>query len=265
MPVQIADDCYCPACGTSFKTAQGTKSHLSQSRRCAWYRKGKNPEESDPNQPGPSSRSTPDTANPSDILSDEEEQVVEVHPTAGKVIRMSDDLYAKWAHSFGLEPDRDGDIVMGGLDSPNGFAPFASELDWRIAQWVVKDGPGHKAFDRLLDIPGVTCQVADELGLSYSNIRGLHKIIDEIPERAVWTSKSLSFPDRPDEKYIIRYRNPLDAIQSLLGNPAHAKDIVYAPKRIFSSKKKDNRVYNEMWTGKWWAAVQSSLRQTKLS
>lgn len=206
MPVQIADDCYCPACGTSFKTAQGTKSHLSQSRRCAWYRKGKNPEgirrtmrtptpppldefpgdviitpdlpvfeaveqweeelfrfipaDSDPNQPGPSSRSArassaADTANPGDILSDEEEQVVEVHPTAGKVIRMSDDLYAKWAHSFGLEPDRDGDIAMGGSDSPNGFAPFASELDWRIAQWVVKDGPGHKAFDRLLDIPGV--------------------------------------------------------------------------------------------------------------
>ncbi|KAJ7864143.1 hypothetical protein B0H14DRAFT_2174243, partial [Mycena olivaceomarginata] len=166
--------------------------------------------------PGPAELTA---AKPAEILSDEEdEQVVEVHPTAGKVIRMSDDLYAKWAHSFGLEPDRDGDIHMGGPDAPNGFAPFASELDWSIAQWVVKDGPGHKAFDRLLDIPGV----CEKLGLSYSNIRGLHKIIDEIPERAVWTSKSLSFPDRPDEKYIIRYRSPLDAIRSLLGNPAHA-------------------------------------------
>lgn len=47
----------------------------------------------------------------------------------------------------GLSPDRDGDIVMGGRDAANSFPPFASELDWRIVQWVVKDGPGHKAFD----------------------------------------------------------------------------------------------------------------------
>ncbi|KAJ7743424.1 hypothetical protein B0H14DRAFT_2308748, partial [Mycena olivaceomarginata] len=88
------------------------------------------------------------------------------------------------------------------------FAPFASELDWMIAEWVIKDGPGHKAFDRLLDIPGVR----QKLGLSYSNIRGLHKIIDQIPERAVWTSKSLSFPDRPDEKYIVRWLTRLPGL-----------------------------------------------------
>ena len=35
------------------------------------------------------------------------------------------------------------------------FHPFHSELDWNIAQWVVKDGPGNNAFDRLLKIPGV--------------------------------------------------------------------------------------------------------------
>lgn len=35
------------------------------------------------------------------------------------------------------------------------FAPFVSELDWQIAQWAVKDGPGHNAFNRLLEIPGV--------------------------------------------------------------------------------------------------------------
>ncbi|KAJ7778044.1 hypothetical protein DFH07DRAFT_1036563, partial [Mycena maculata] len=99
-----------------------------------------------------------------------------------------------------------------------------------------------------------------KLGLSYSNIRGLHQIVDSIPERAgEWTSKTLSFPDRPDEKYLIRYRDPLTAIQTLLGNPAHAKDIVYVPKKVFSDSKRDNRVYNEMWTGKWWSGVQTKL------
>ncbi|KAJ7757871.1 hypothetical protein B0H14DRAFT_3598556 [Mycena olivaceomarginata] len=68
----------------------------------------------------------------------------------------------------------------------------------------------------------------------------------------MWTSRALSFPDRPAEKYLIRYRDPLAAIRALLGNPAHAKDIVYIPTR-------KNRVYNEMWTGKWWTGIQTKL------
>lgn len=105
----------------------------------------------------------------------------------------------------------------------------------------------------------ILCQVREKLGLSYSNIRGLHQIVDSIPDRAgAWTSKTLSFPDRPNEKYLIRYRDPLTAIQTLLGNPAHAKDIVYIPKKVFSDSARDNRVYHEMWTGKWWAGVQVS-------
>ncbi|KAF8874329.1 hypothetical protein CPB84DRAFT_1690242 [Gymnopilus junonius] len=35
------------------------------------------------------------------------------------------------------------------------FMPFSSELDWRFAEWAVKDGPGQNAIDRLLAIPGV--------------------------------------------------------------------------------------------------------------
>ncbi|KAJ7939775.1 hypothetical protein B0H13DRAFT_2497549 [Mycena leptocephala] len=177
-----------------------------------------------PNEPGPSS--APQLTGQSRYLSDEDDsRVIDSHPTAGQVIRMNDNLHAKWQHSFGLALDPDGDVEMHGPDSPNIFAPFASKLDWQIAEWVIKDGPGHKAFDRLLRIPGVR----EKLGLS-------------IPDRAMgWTSKSLSFPDRPNEKYIIRYRDPLAAIQSLLGNPAHAKDIVYVPKKVFSDEKRNNQ------------------------
>ncbi|KAJ7778043.1 hypothetical protein DFH07DRAFT_1036562, partial [Mycena maculata] len=107
----------------------------------------------DPNLPGPSSFPQR-SRHPVD---EDNSRVVDSHPTAGKVIRMNDNLHAKWKRSFGLMtvPDADGDIEMGAVDSVNGFAPFAYELDWRIAEWVIKDGPGHKAFDRLLNIPGV--------------------------------------------------------------------------------------------------------------
>lgn len=96
----------------------------------------------------------------------------------------------------------------------------------------------------------------EKLGLSYHNIRGMHKLVDSIPERAEWHSRHLSFKDRPDDKHLIQFRNPLDAIRSLWGDPAHAKNLVYAPRKIFSDANRRNRIYTEMWTGKWWHAIQ---------
>lgn len=36
------------------------------------------------------------------------------------------------------------------------WAPFESETDWQIASWFVKEGIGHGAVDRLLEIPKVS-------------------------------------------------------------------------------------------------------------
>jgi len=101
--------------------------------------------------------------------------------------------------------------------------------------------------------------VKEKLGLSYHNTRGLHKTVDSIPARAQWKSKTLSFFDKPEHKHMIHYRDPLEAIKTLLGNPAHAKDIIYRPKKIFADSGKGTRIYNEMWTGKWWHAIQVSV------
>lgn len=38
----------------------------------------------------------------------------------------------------------------------NIWAPFKSELDWRLARWAKMRGPGSTAFTELLDIPGVS-------------------------------------------------------------------------------------------------------------
>ena len=71
------------------------------------------------------------------------------HDSAGKILRFEDPPRY-------IPADEDGDTVMGMGDVSNPFAPFSSELDWRVAQWAVKDGPGHNAFNRLLEIPGVS-------------------------------------------------------------------------------------------------------------
>lgn len=95
--------------------------------------------------------------------------------------------------------------------------------------------------------------------MSYHNTRGLHKLVDQVPPRAQWKTQEIWFKDGPDDKHVIHYRDPLEAVRTLLGNPAHASDIVYKPQRIFSDASKSTRIYNEMWTGEWWNSIQVSL------
>ncbi|KDQ52859.1 hypothetical protein JAAARDRAFT_699996 [Jaapia argillacea MUCL 33604] len=82
------------------------------------------------------------------------------HLSAGRVIRVDRGLDEKWRRRFRdeiLGGDGDfemGDAVDGGGDNP--FHPFVSEMDWRVAQWALKESPGHGTFDRLLAIPGLS-------------------------------------------------------------------------------------------------------------
>jgi hypothetical protein len=108
--------------------------------------------EAGPSNTGKTSRHIPMKRH---LEEEEDSRVEETHPTAGAVIRMHDHLHAKWQKHFGNQY-HDGDVDMDeGDEDKRLFFPFASELDWNVANWAVKDGPGHKAFDRLLSIPGV--------------------------------------------------------------------------------------------------------------
>lgn len=75
------------------------------------------------------------------------------HQTGGALIRMDQSLHERWGIAHNLPVD----VAMDGSSSvpENLYAPFASEMDWCIAEWVVKDYIGHNSFNRLLQIPGV--------------------------------------------------------------------------------------------------------------
>lgn len=48
----------------------------------------------------------------------------------------------------------------------------------------------------------------------------------------------------------------MEAVRSLLGDPALASDIVYKPRKVFTNGDKTDRIYTEVWTGQWWHVVQ---------
>ena len=96
----------------------------------------------------------------------------------------------------------------------------------------------------------------ESLGLSFKDVRELFAKVDTIPDRAPWRTMSIAFPDRPEEKHLVRYRDIIEAIKALLGNPSYAKRIVWRPRRVFTDASKTKRVFSEMWTGLWWNELQ---------
>lgn len=100
--------------------------------------------------PGPS-------RHPHSLHEEGDTRVTESHPTAGRVIRIDQSVHEKWRLQFGLcnEDTETESSVPEDQDDDSIFYPFASRLDWQVGCWAVQEGIGHKAFDRLLAIPGV--------------------------------------------------------------------------------------------------------------
>lgn len=99
----------------------------------------------------------------------------------------------------------------------------------------------------------------ERLGLSFTSARSMFQIVDTIPEHSgKWVTKQLSFKDCCEEHFTIRYRDPIEAIKALWGDPAFSKDLVYKPAKVFrgQTQTEDQRIYSEMWTGGLWNAAQ---------
>jgi hypothetical protein len=96
--------------------------------------------------------------------------------------------------------------------------------------------------------------VSERLGLSFQNSRELNQIIDErLPSRPKFERHDIVIEGETFEVY---FRDIMDCINSLYGNPEFAPHLVFAPERHYSDTDKTRRVYHDMYTGKWWWETQ---------
>ncbi|KAF5377988.1 hypothetical protein D9757_009835 [Collybiopsis confluens] len=171
--------------------------------------------DSEPSKEGPGSYAeTPSRGPMHRSLADDDDQqcIWQWHPTAGEVLRKEPMVYRRWKNIFS----------SAGGENVSCYEPFTSRLEWEVAQWAVKEKISQKSFDRLLKIP----EVKDRLGLSFNNARSMLDKVDGIPERCGrWFTKQLSFKDRPEERFTIRHRDPIEAIKALWGDPSFSKDL----------------------------------------
>jgi len=96
--------------------------------------------------PGPQTQSQRTCTTQPRVLDDEDDtRVIIEHSSAGTVLSKVQ--------------DKDGDVRMGETSASqsvdNQHTSFSSELDWKVAEWAIKESIGHNAMDRLLAIPGV--------------------------------------------------------------------------------------------------------------
>lgn len=98
------------------------------------------------------------------------------------------------------------------------------------------------------------CKVIDKLGLSYRTPKELNDIIDkELPGRPQFQCQDLTIAGDTLQFY---FRDVIQCIRTLYGDPEFAHDLVFAPERHYTDHQRTCRVYSEMHTGDWWWSVQ---------
>lgn len=60
------------------------------------------------------------------------------------------------------------------------------------------------------------------------------------------------------------YRDPVEVVRELMGNPMFRHDMRYAPERVYQDSCGEKEVVNEMWTAEWWWKMQVSLEVTDI-
>ncbi|KAG1786942.1 uncharacterized protein HD556DRAFT_1313146 [Suillus plorans] len=128
----------------------------------------------------------------------------------------------------------------------NPYAPFHSQMDWEIARWAKLRGLSSTAFSDLLSIDGVS----ERLCLSYKNARELNRIIDtQLPGRPKFRREQVVIAG---EAFDIFYRDIIECIKDLFGNPDFADFLVFAPEHHYTDADETVRLFSDMHTGKWW-------------
>ncbi|KAK7437570.1 hypothetical protein VKT23_018468 [Stygiomarasmius scandens] len=137
--------------------------------------------------------------------------------------------------------------------SPNIWAPFTSEIDWRVAKWAKLRGPSSTALTELLAIDGVP----QKLGLSYGSAGELNKIIDnDLPGRPQFHRHEVIVQG---EAFDVYFRDIMQCVKALYRDAEFAPYLKFAPERHFEDESCTEQLYHDMHTGSWWWSTQETL------
>ena len=82
----------------------------------------------------------------------------------------------------------------------------------------------------------------------------MNNLVDSLPSpRPVFQRKEILVGG---EAYDVYFRDIIECIQALFGDPEFAPHLVFLPERHYADADHTQRLYHDMHTGKWWWAAQ---------
>ena len=90
-------------------------------------------------------------------------------------------------------------------------------------------------------------------------MKQLNSIVDGLPGRPSFQRQDLFIGN---ERLQFYFRDVLECIRAIYGDPEFARDLIFAPERHYVDHERTQQVYNEMHTGDWWWLIQ--VRHTRL-
>lgn len=93
--------------------------------------------------------------------------------------------------------------------------------------------------------------------LSYKNPRELNRIINKLlpATRPPFQRAEVTVEGETVDVY---FRNVLACVRALYSDESFAPYLVFAPERHYTNNDRTNRLYHDVYTGKWWWTTQVS-------
>ncbi|KAG8898353.1 hypothetical protein FRB99_007493 [Tulasnella sp. 403] len=175
--------------------------------------------------------------------------ITEEHPTGGMPCREGK---STWVQEFETQAS----------NNQEPWTPYQSLKEWELADWLAKNTTSQAAVDQFLKL----AWVKDAPPLSFHDASSFYKKIDELPKGPHFEHRLLTIHgdlrdedgNQLTEDLELWYRDPVECVKELLGNPAFKDNLSYKPTCIQKGSN-GKRVYNEACTGDWWWEVQDKL------
>ncbi|TBU36435.1 hypothetical protein BD309DRAFT_878371, partial [Dichomitus squalens] len=144
------------------------------------------------------------------------------------------------------------------------WAPFESEEEWELAQWLITSGLSQQAIDKYLKL-NIT---RNRTQPSYKSKYHLLKKIDDLPKgHANWAVEvfeaegdELDEDGKPKKEVVELWkRDVVECVRELIGNPLFQESMRYAPEREYVDEEGNTRIYSNMWGANWWWDTQTQL------
>ena len=114
--------------------------------------------------------------------------------------------------------------------------------------------------------PYLPSQIQQRVDPSFENKDKFLRTIDSLPGGTEWKLQRVTLTgDINDEdgkplteELEMWYRDPVECIRELLGNPMFQNVTKFTPEKLFEDRDGKCQVVNEMWTADWWWKIQIS-------